>query len=138
RVDLAIGRVGPQARRQVGPRRIDRGLHVARGAVDVAVEVELKRNPRLADAALRGHLRHIGDLAEMALQRLGDAGGDGLGTGAWKLRTDGNGREIDLRQWRDGELGESERAGERNAEREQRRCYRAVDEWGGNVHSAGA
>ena len=40
-VDLAIGRVAPQAGRQVGPRGVDRGLDIARGAIDVAVQAEL-------------------------------------------------------------------------------------------------
>ena len=38
-----IGRIGAQARRQVGARGVDRRLHVARRAVDVAVEAELQR-----------------------------------------------------------------------------------------------
>ena len=35
RIELAVGRVAPQIGRQIGARRIDRRLHVARGAVDV-------------------------------------------------------------------------------------------------------
>ena len=37
RVDLAVGRIAAQVGRQVGARGVDRRLHVARGAVDVAV-----------------------------------------------------------------------------------------------------
>ena len=44
RIDLAVGRVARQVRRQLAARRVDRRLHVARGAVDVAVEVELQRD----------------------------------------------------------------------------------------------
>ena len=49
RIDLAVGRVAAQARRQVGPRGVDRRLHIARGAVDVAVEAELQGDARRAD-----------------------------------------------------------------------------------------
>ena len=37
RVDLPVGRVAAQAGRQIGSRGVDRCLHVARGAVDVAI-----------------------------------------------------------------------------------------------------
>ena len=46
-IDLAVGRVAAQTCRQVGVRRIDRRLNIARRAVDVAVEAELKRDARL-------------------------------------------------------------------------------------------
>ena len=42
RVDLAVGRVVRQRRGENCTRRIDCGLHIARGAVDVAVEIELQ------------------------------------------------------------------------------------------------
>ena len=51
RIDLAVGRVAAAGGRQVGARGVDRRLHVARGAVDVAVEVELQRDARRADAS---------------------------------------------------------------------------------------
>ena len=85
RVDLAIGRIAAQAGRQVGARGVDRGLHVARGAVDVAVEPELQRDARRADRARRGHLGDVGDLAEMPLQRACDGGGDVLRARAGQL-----------------------------------------------------
>ncbi len=49
RIDLAVGRIAAQAGRQIGPRRVDRGLHVTRRAVDVAIEVELQRDPGRTD-----------------------------------------------------------------------------------------
>ena len=42
RIGFFIGRVGPQAGRQVGASGVDRSLHVARGAIDVAVEAKLQ------------------------------------------------------------------------------------------------
>ena len=40
-IHLAVGGIGRQVGRQIGPRRVDGGLHVAGGAVDVAAQVEL-------------------------------------------------------------------------------------------------
>ncbi len=48
---------------------VDRGQHVLRGAVDVALEVELHRDRRGADPARRGHLRQAGDGRELLLER---------------------------------------------------------------------
>ncbi len=96
RIDLAVGRIAAQAGRQVGARRVDRGLHVTRRAVDVAVEAELQRDAGLADRARRRHLGDVGDLAEMPLQRTCDRGGDILRAGARQRRLHRDGREIDL------------------------------------------
>ena len=116
RIDLAVGRIARQIGRQIGARGVDRRLDVARGAVDVAVDVELQGDARLADPALRGHLGHVGDLPEMALERRGDAGGDGVGAGAGQRRGDRYGRKIDLRQRRHRQSGEAEDAGDGNAD----------------------
>ena len=139
RVHLAVGRVGQQVGRQVGPRGVDRRLHVARGAVDVAVEAELHGDARLPDLALRRHLGHVGDLAQMAFQRARQAGRHGLRI--WRRATGparrwsgnrpraGMPRAAGRRRWR-------RRA--RMAMRQQRGGDRPLDERGGDVHSAGA
>ena len=46
RIHLAVGRVAGQTARQQAARGIDRSLDVARGAVDVAAQVELQRDAR--------------------------------------------------------------------------------------------
>ena len=68
-IELAVGGVGAQRRRQVGAGRIDRRLHVARRAVDVAVDVELQHDLGGAHRAARGHLVDVGDGAQMPFQR---------------------------------------------------------------------
>ncbi len=103
-IDLAIGRIAPEAGRQVGMRRIDRRLDVARGAVDVAREAELQRDAGRADGARRGHLGDVGDLAEMALERRRDAARHDLRAGAGQLRLHRDGGKIDLRQRRHRQL----------------------------------
>ena len=73
--------------------------------------------------------KNIGDLRQVTFERTGDAGGDRLGAGAWKLRTDRDGRIVDLRQRRDRQFRECQDTGQGNAEREQSRCHRPCDEW---------
>ena len=133
-VDLAIGGVAAQAGGQVGAGGVDRRLHVARGAVDAAVEAELQHDAGLPDRALRRHLGDVGDLAEMPLQRRGDRGRDGFRTGAGQRGADHDGREIDLRQRRHRQARIGEQAGERQADGQQRGGDRARDERGGDVH----
>jgi hypothetical protein len=74
RIDLAVGRIAGKVGGEIGSGGVDGGLDVACGAVDVAGDVELQRDARLPDPALRGHFGHVGDLAEVAFERLGDAG----------------------------------------------------------------
>ena len=135
-VDLAVDRVAAQARRQIGVRRVDRSLNIARRAVDVAVEVELKRDSRASDGARRRHFGDGGDAAECALKRTCDAGGDRVGTCPGQRRLHGDRREIDFRQWRNGQSEEGEGAGERNSDGDQSGRHRPRDEGRGKVHSA--
>ena len=51
RIDLAVGRIARQVGRQLAAGRVDGGLHVARGGVDVAVQIELQRDRRRARAS---------------------------------------------------------------------------------------
>ncbi len=50
-------------------RRDDRRLHVARRAVDVAIDAEGQLNVGVADAAGGGHVVDVGDRAEVPLER---------------------------------------------------------------------
>src|SRR5215470_13314325 len=64
KADLALRRVAAQAGRQIGPCRVDGGLNIAGGAVDVAIEIELQRDAREAKGIGRRDLRYGRDLAE--------------------------------------------------------------------------
>ena len=110
--------------------RIDSPLYVARGPIDVAIKSELQDDAGLADTALRGHFGHVGDLAELSLERARDAGCDRLGAGARQLRLDRNGGEVDLWQRRDRQPGE----GQRDPNSQQRGCDGAAKEWRRRVH----
>ena len=112
RIDLLVARRRGHRLRQLLAGDRDRGLHVLRGRVDVAVEIELNDDRRGAERAQRRHLRDAGNLRELPLERRGDRGGDGFGAGALPGGGDLDGREIDLRQRRDRQ------------ERDTRRCRR--------------
>ena len=100
RVHLGVSRrIGEVARQRRG-RGVDRGLHVLRGAVDLAAEIELQRHLADAERARRGHQRQRRDLAELPFQRRRHQRRDGVGAGARKLGGDLDGRKVDLRQRR--------------------------------------
>ena len=108
RVHLRIDRRIRQVARQRRARRVDRGLHVLGGGVDVAVEIELQRDLADAERTRRRHQRERGNLAEIALERRRHQRRHGVGAGARQLGRDLDGGEIDLRQRRRpaGEIAE--------------------------------
>ena len=101
RVDLAVGRWRRHVAGQQAARRVDRGLHVGRGAVDVAVERELQGDRGVAEPAPRRHRHQAGDGGELVLERRGDGCGHGVRAGAGSGRRDRDGREVDVGQGRD-------------------------------------
>ena len=78
-VGLAVAGILRQVRRQLAARGVDGGLHVARGGIDVAIEIELESDRGRAERAGRGHLVDAGDASELALERRGNGGGHGSG-----------------------------------------------------------
>ena len=97
-IELSVGRRRRHGLRQRLARRGDRGLHVLRRQIDIAVQIELNRNRRCAEGAERCHLGDAGDLAELAFERRCDRGRHGFRAGPRQCRGDLHGREIDLRQ----------------------------------------
>ena len=90
-IDLLVARRrGHRLRQCLGGDR-DCGLHVLRGGIDVAIEIELYDDRGGAERALRRHLRDAGDLPELLLQRGGNRRRHGLGAGARPGRGDLNG-----------------------------------------------
>src|SRR6266568_1513570 len=134
RIDLAVGGIAPQAGRQLAARGVDRSLHVARSAVDVAVEIELQRDARVAERRGRGDLGDAGDAAERALERHRNGRRHHLGTGARKLRLHRDRRIVHLRQRRDRKQTEGRGTGERHAGRQERRRDRTPDGRFGEIH----
>ena len=120
RIDLAIGRRRGKVLRQLAAGGVDRRLHVIGGAVDVAVEVELDRDGGGAEIAGRRHLRDAGDLRELTLERLRHRGRHGFRACAGQGGCDLNGREIDLRQWRDRQQRVGDKADKQDAGHQQR------------------
>ena len=89
----------------------------------------------MPERALRRHLGDGRDLPEMALERRGNARRHRLWAGAGQLRLNENGREIDLRQRRDGQVREGNRPEQRDADGEKRRRDGPGDKGCGQVHS---
>ena len=79
----------------------DGGLHIARGAVDIAVNAEGELNARGADAAGGGHVIHVGNGAEVAFQWSRNRGRHDFRAGAGKLRRHEYRRYVDARQGSD-------------------------------------
>ena len=104
RVDLAVGGARRQVGGQLAAGGVDRRLHVARRAIDVAIEVELQRDRRGAERARRRDLGDPGDAAEAPLERRRHRRRHRLGARAGQRRVHLNGRKVDARQRRDRQL----------------------------------
>ena len=136
RVGLLVGRRVRQVLRQQAARRVDGGLHVAGGAVDVAAEIELQRDAGGAKPAGRGHLGEAGDGGELLLERGRDRRRHGVGARARQLRRDADGGKVDGRQ-----RGHRQQLVARDAEHQQPRhqqrgADRPPDKGPGDVHRA--
>ncbi len=134
-VELAIAGIAAQRGRQVGARGVDRGLDVARGAIDVATDAELQVDARGAERTRRGHLADIGDLAEMTLQRTGHRGCHVRRARARQGRLHRNGRNIDVRQRRDRQLEKGDSTGDNQPERQQSGGDGPTDRRAGKTHA---
>ena len=138
RIDLAIGGVGGKVRGQLRAGGVDGRLHIARGAVDVAVEIELEDDAGGSGAGGRGHLIDAGDAGELALERRGDGGGHGLGVGAGQRCADGDDGVLDLGQRGDGKKFVGDGAGDDDRDGEQEGGDGALDEGRGEVDGVDA
>jgi hypothetical protein len=89
---------------------------------------ELQDDAGLADTALRGHFGHVGDLAEVSLERARDAGCDRLGAGAgsccWTAM-------VGKSTCDSAEAGSLEKD---TGQRQQRGCNGAANEWRRQLH----
>jgi hypothetical protein len=135
RIHLAVPWNGRQIRRQIGASRIDGGLHVPRCPVDIAAQLELKRDVGPADRARRGHLRHARDTGELALQRRGDGRGHRLGArprqrgrhidrGKFDLRERGHRQELKRDDAHQRRSNGEQRRGDRPSHKGRRQVHR--------------
>ena len=127
RIDFPVDRIGRHIRGKKTAGGVDGGLHVARGAVDVAVDVELHGDVGRSEIARRGHFRHARDAPELAFERRGHRRRHILGAAPRQIGLHRNRREIHLRQRRHGKLAESHRPGKRDRRHHQRRCHRPMN-----------
>ncbi len=135
RIDLTIGRVGWQIRRQIGTRGINGRLHVSRRTVDVAAEIELHGHVGRAERTRRSHLSDACDVAELAFERRGDRSRHNLRARAGQSGGNADGREIHLRQRGYRQHHERDCSGNGDSNGEQRSAHGPPDEWGRKVHA---
>ena len=135
RVDLAISGIAGEIRGQVTARGIDRGLDVARGSINVAVQIKLQRDAGGAEITGRRHFRDAGNSPELALQGSGDGGGHDLGTGSRQTGANRNRGEIDLRKRRDRQLPEGHGARQRNGRGQEGSGDGPPNKWRREAHA---
>ena len=68
RIHFAVRRVVGKIGWQVAAGGVDGGLYIARGRVDVAIQIELQRDAGRSEGARRGHLGDRRDASELALE----------------------------------------------------------------------
>ena len=119
-VRFADRRAAGQRGGKVGLRRVDRRLHVARGVVGIARQIELHLDAGRAELAGRGQLVDAGDLADAALQRGRDGGRDGLRIGAGQRGAYPHRRQIRVRQARHRQIEIGDHAREEEPDRQER------------------
>ena len=137
RIDLAVhGRVREVTGQERGG-RVDGRLHLLLGDVDRERQIELQGHDGRAARADRRHLLEARQLAELPLERRGDARGHDVGARARIERDDLDGRVVDLRERGDGQLAIRHDAGEHDRRRQERRRHGPDDELAGEVHAPG-
>ena len=136
RIDLFVGRIARQIGGQLAARRVDGGLHVARGGIDVAVQIELQDDAGGAKRAGRRQFGQPRDTPELALQRSRHGRRHRLGAGAGQACADLDGWEIDLRQRRDRQHPECRRSRQRDRHGQQRGRDGPAYEGLGKAHEA--
>ncbi len=133
-IDSAVrGKVG-RSGGQLSRGGVDGRLNVARGGVDVAIQIELQNNARGAQLAGGRHLRDTRDASELAFQRRGHRRCHGFGACAGQSGANKDGRKIDVRQSGYGKKIETHAACKQDGDTQQRSGNGPPDEWRGNVH----
>ena len=135
RVDLAqLRRI--HAVRQVARRLRDGGLHILRGGIDIAPQLELQRDVGRALARLRGHRFDTLYRRELPFERRGHRVGHRLRVRAGQTGGNPQRREIDLRQIVHRQFPVGERAEQRHRQHQHQRGDRPLDEQTRKVHLA--
>ena len=134
RVDLPVGRIVRQVRRQLAARGIDRGLHVAGRRVDAPVQVELQHDRGGPEEARGGHLGHAGDAPELALQRRRHRRGHRLRARAGQGGLHLDDRELDLGQRRHRQQSIRDGPDQEQGDAQERRRDGPPDEGLGDAH----
>ena len=134
RIGFLKRRVTRHARGQLTARRVDRRLHVARRAVNVAPEREFQRDARRTLPAVGINSTHARNPAERALERRRDTRRHRIRTRARQRSIDPDRRKIDLRQRRHGQQPVREHSHEHERDRDQAARHGTPDKGTREVH----
>ena len=134
RVHLGERRRRRHALRQQARGLRDGGLHVHRGAVEAAVEVELERDLGRAQRVDGGHRIQAGDGRELILERRGHRRRHRLRARAGKAGGDQQRGEVDVRQIADRQRAVRDHAEQRDGRHQQAGGDGPPDECFGEVH----
>ena len=132
-IDFAVSGISGQVRGQLTSRRVDGGLHIASGSIDVSVQIELQNNIRRADLARGRHLVHARNAPELALQGSRYRRSHCLRTRSGKPGLHLNDRELHLRQRRNRQVSECQDSCQEQSNRQQRRADRTFYKWRRNA-----
>ncbi len=133
-IHLPIAGIVREVRGELAARRVDRRLDVPPGRVDVSRQVELDRDRRRAEGALRRHLRDPRDPPELPLERRRDRRGHRLGARAGQVRRNRDRRELHLGERRHREEEVRDAARERERDGQEARADRPADERSREAH----
>ncbi len=127
RVRLPIARRRRHVVGELAGRLADRSLHVGGSGVDIAIQVELQHDRRIAERVRGADFTDAGNGLEFLDQRRRDRRCHGLRRSTGQLGGNVDGREIDLRKGCDRQKLITGKARKNGADRKQRRCDGAAN-----------
>ena len=135
RTDFAIAGVAGHARWQLTARRIERGLNIAHGRIQVAVEGKFHPDKRTALSGVGVDRCHAGNTAKRPLQWGSDCRRHTLRAGAGQTGIDLHRGEIHLRQRRYRQHTPGQQAEQHYAYRQERRGNRSFNKRFCKIHA---
>ena len=133
-IELAEGGPSGHAGRQLVDDAVDGRLHLARGLVQVAVDVEEEPHLGGAGAAGRRDGRQPRNGAQRPFQRPGHGRRHAGGAGPGQAGRDHHHRRVDLRQGRHRQLSPRQPAGQQDGQRQHGAADGSADEGAGQIH----
>ena len=133
RIHFVVGRRRRHVRRQLRRCAGDSGLHVLRGAVNVAAQVELQGNRGAAERTRRRHRINARDCGKLFFEWSRNGRSYGVGTRPGKRCSDLNRWVINVGKFADRERAIAEDSEQQNREHDQSGHDRTANKWFGDA-----